>query len=799
MKENTKTEGLLNMGMNNQSRKNSLGKEKVTSTNGLLKSVLIVTLLLTFTALIVGGFWIFKNMAPQPLEVVSPSGEIVMTEDTIKGGQAVFQKYGLMDYGTVLGNGSYMGPDYTAKALKVYTESMQDFYASADYGKKYSTLVGQEKASVKDKVITEMRENRLSKNEEILHLTEAQVVGLESVESYYRDIFENGDGWGLKAGLIKESHMPDSGRKYVAEGDQIEQISHFFFWTAWLSSTERVDDTITYTNNWPFYEDAGNTMSYSAILWSGVSVTLLIFFIAVILFVHKRYRFNMVDAYTEGNYPTYDLNKNKVTVSQVKSAKFFLIVALMFFVQVMLGALLAHYYVEPDSFFGMDWIYDLLPFGTAKGYHLQLAIFWIATAWLGMGIYIAPMVGGIEPKRQGLLVDILFWALVAVVFGSMVGQWLGLNGYLGNKWFLFGHQGWEYLELGRVWQIALVAAMATWLFIVYRGIRSGLKRERDKGGLIHLLFYASIAVPAFYIFAFFIHPEGNFIMSDYWRWWVVHLWVEGIFEVFAVVVIGFLLVSMKLVTKPSVVRTLYFQITILLGSGVLGIGHHYYYNGSPEVWISIGAVFSALEIIPLTLLVYDAYDQYRMVRKGGINFPYKLTFWFLIATALWNIVGAGVTGFLINLPAINYFEHGQFLTPAHAHAAMMGVYGMFAIAVLIYSLRNVVKPEKWNDTWLKWAFWTLNIGLLGMVFINLTPIGFIQLKEAYVNGYWSSRTNDFLQLQVVQDLLLWRSVPDTIFLIGVVVIVAFCIRVMFHLRKPEYKSGDTLPDDRDQH
>ncbi|TRM11303.1 nitric-oxide reductase large subunit [Lentibacillus cibarius] len=769
--------------------------QKPTTVNGLLKSITIITLVLSFTALIVGGYWIFKNQAPRPLEVIASDGTVVMTQDSIKGGQAVFQKYGLMDYGTVLGNGSYMGPDYTAEALKVYTEGMQDYYAKKDYGTDYADLSQSEAAIIKDKVISEMRENRFNEDDNKLYVTDAQVYGINQVEAYYREVFENGDGWGLKANLIQEQDMPETNRAYVADGDQIEQISDFFFWTAWISSTNRIGDDISYTNNWPFYEDAGNTMSYSAILWSGVSITILALFVAIILYIFYKYRFGMEPAFTKDSYPTFNLSRKKVTVSQVKSAKFFLLVGVMFFVQVMLGALLAHYYTEPDSFFGIKWIYDLLPFGMAKGYHLQLAIFWIATSWLGLGIYFAPNVGGLEPKHQGKLVDILFWALVIVVGGSMVGEWLGVNGYLGNLWFLLGHQGWEYLELGRIWQIAFAIGMGIWLLIVFRGIRGGLQKERDKGGLIHLLFYASIAVPAFYFFAFFINPEMSFTMADYWRWWVVHLWVEGIFEVFAVVIIGFMLVSMKLVTKSSVIRMFYFQIILLLGTGVLGIGHHYYYNGSPEAWIAVGAVFSALEIIPLTLLVLEAYEHYKMMKTGGVKFPYKLTFWFLIATSLWNVVGAGVTGFLINLPVVNYFEHGQQLTPAHAHAAMMGVYGMFAIAVLLYSLRNIVKPEKWNDTWLKWSFWLLNIGLFGMVFVALTPIGFIQLKESFVNGYWASRTSDFLQQDVIQNLMLIRSIPDTIFIVGVVILIIFIVKVMFHLKKPSYHGGDSIPEE----
>ncbi len=767
------------------------GKPK--TKNALLKSILITVCILSFTVLLTGGFWIFKDMAPRPMEVTSKQGDVILTKQSIMGGQAVFQKYGLMDYGTVLGHGSYMGPDYTAEALKVYTEGMQDFKAEKQFGKNFSELSKDEQAVIKAKVIEEMRQNRYEANKDKLILTDAQVFGVTKVRDYYEGVFTKGDGWGLKAKLIKENDMPKSDRAWVSEGDQIKQISDFFFWTAWLSSTERKGDDITYTNNWPYYEDAGNHMSFSSVWWSGASVTLLILFVGIILFIFYRYQLGMKEAYTEGNFPRIDLRKLPVTNSQLKSGKYFVIVVALFFVQSMFGALLAHYYTEPNSFFGIKWIYDILPFNIAKGYHLQLAIFWIATAWLGMGIFIAPLVGGHEPKRQGLLVDILFWALVVLVVGSMVGQWLGANGYLGNNWFLLGHQGWEYLELGRIWQVILAAGMIIWLFIVYRGIRSGLKRETDKGGLIHLLFYSAIAVPFFYLFAFLINPGTHYTFADYWRWWIIHLWVEGIFEVFAVVVIGFLLVQMNLVTKSSTVRTLYFQLILLLGSGVIGIGHHYYYNGSSEAWIGMGAVFSALEVIPLTLLILEAYDQYKMMRDGGIDFPYKGTFWFLISVAIWNLVGAGVLGFLINLPAVSYFEHGQFLTPAHGHGSMMGVYGMFACAVLLYSLRNIVKPEKWNDKWIKFSCIMLNVGLAGMILISLLPVGFLQVKEAYNHGYAASRASSFLQQDIVQNLLTIRAIPDTIFLIGVATLLIFCIKAMFNLRKVTHKENEPLP------
>ncbi|MEF2968277.1 cbb3-type cytochrome c oxidase subunit I [Paenibacillus sp. M1] len=761
--------------------------------NSFLKGVLIFTLLISFTILIAGGFWIFKTKAPTPLEVVDGQGNVLTTQERITGGQAVFQKYGLMDYATVLGHGSYLGPDYTAQSLKIVTDAMHDVNAQASYGKPYAELSEEQRTVIFEQVKQEMKQNRYEKGTKTLVLTDGQAEGLKRVRAFYDKVFTEGDGLGIRPNLIRDDSMPENNRAYVAPGDMREQIADFFFWTAWLSGTQRPGDTITYTNNWPYFEDAGNTMSYSAMLWSGVSMTLLILILGLILYVYNRYKLHMHEAYEPGKFPVLDLHKMPVTISQVKAGKFFLIVILLFLVQAVIGGLLAHYYTEPNSFFGLDWVVDLIPFNIAKSYHLQLAILWIATAWLGMGIYVAPLVGGKEPKRQGLLVDILFWALVFLTVGSTVGQWLGVKGYLGNLWFWLGHQGWEYLELGRFWQVLLVIGMAIWLYIVFRAIRSALRKETDRGGLTHLLFYSAIAVPFFYIFAFFFSPSTSFTYADYWRWWIIHLWVEGIFEVFAVVVIGFLMVRMKLVTKDSTVRSLLFQLILLLGSGVIGIGHHYYYNGSAEIWIALGAVFSALEVIPLTLLILEAYDQYKVMRDGGHDFPYASSFRFLISTAIWNLVGAGVLGYLINLPAVSYFEHGSTLTTAHAHGSMMGVYGMFAIAVLLYTLRNIVKPEAWNDKLLRLSCWGLNIGLVGMIVVTLLPVGFMQLKQSFDFGFWSARDYSFYQDGTV-NLLLWlRMIPDTVFIVlGIFPLVYVAIRSMFHLRKPNVKEEEVF-------
>lgn len=741
--------------------------------SGLWKHGLLLILLLGFSGLILGGVAVFRSAAPTPQQAVATNGTVLFDQAAIKGGQAIYQKYGLMDYGSVLGHGAYLGPDYTADTIHIATTAMRDYHANARYGKPYGALGADEQAVVAAQVTREIRENRYDEKTGALTLTPAQVAAFDAVKAHYRQQFTAGDpARALQPGLVSEAHMPADGRAWVAAGDQIDQMSAFFFWTAWLATTNRPGLDYSYTNNWPYDLAAGNQGTLGSLFWSAASVALLLLFTAGLLYVYQRYRLRMDEAYT--TFPRFDVAAMPVTPSQRATAKFFLVAVVLLLGQALLGALLAHYYADGESFYGLP-ILNLLPFNIARGWHLQLAVFWIATAWLALGIFVAPLVSGREPRWQKHLVNLLFVALVLVVFGSMIGEWLGVQGYLGNLWWLFGYQGWEYLELGRVWQALLMVGLGIWLFIVYRGVRTGLQREHDKGGLTHLLVYSAVSIPFFYGFGFFFDPSTHITMADYWRWWVIHLWVEGMFEVFAVVVIGFLLVRLGLLTHRSTLRALYFQLSILLATGVMGTGHHYYWIGAPELWIALGAVFSALEVIPLTLLLVEAHGQYRMITQGGQTFPYRSTFWFLTAVAFWNLFGAGVLGFFINLPFVSYFEHGSWLTAAHGHAALAGVYGMLGIALLLFGMRNLVRPEKWNDRLLKIAFWGLNGGLMGMVVITIVPVGIMQLGESYLNGFWSARSFEFYRQPLVHALLWARFIPDTVFIVGGVLPLALAV------------------------
>jgi nitric oxide reductase subunit B len=745
---------------------------RIEQKSGLWKHGLLLTLLFGFTVMIVGGVMMYRSRAPIPDRVAGPDGATLFTASDIQQGQDLFRKRGLMDYGTVLGHGAYLGPDYTAEALHWMTEAMRRDKAAA-----YDTLSIGQKAAIDAEIAQELKVNRYSNG--TLAFTPGQVAGWNTIVDRYSKLVTEGQ---LERALPKGALLPvaEGGGDPARDREAGRQLAAFVTWTAWLSVAKRPEAAHSYTNNWPYDKAAGNFATAGAMMWSAVSVAALIFFLALILYFQHRYQLSAEDV--PNPVFRFDLARAPLTPSQLAAAKYFVVALALFLVQCLLGGKMAHDYADGASFFGFN-LSQYLPFNIARTWHLQLAIFWIATAWLGMGIFIAPLVSGREPKGQRALVNVLFTALVIVVVGSLAGEYMSIKGMLGKAWWWLGTQGWEYLELGRLWMLLLIAGMLIWLFIVARGLRAALKAESDRGGLTHLLLYSSTAIPVFYCFALFVNRDSHITMADYWRWWLIHLWVEGMFEVFAVVVIGFLMVRLGLVTAHSTLRATYFQLIILLGSGIIGTGHHYYWIGAPEAWMALGAVFSALEVIPLSLLMVEAYGQYKVIKAGGQEFPYKAAFWFLLATGFWNLFGAGVLGFLINLPFVSYFQHGSFLTAAHGHGALMGVYGMLAIALALFSLRNIVDPRYWKERWFMAGFWGLNAGLMGMIVITLVPVGVLQAVESFNNGFWSARSLDFYQQPIVQTLLWLRMLPDTVFIaIGALPIVAGAVYGFFHLR-----------------
>lgn len=747
-----------------------------------LKVGAVLSFIISMTVLLLGGYFAVDKVAPYPEKVVV-EGKIVATAESIMSGQNVYQKYGLMDHGSIWGHGSLRGMDFSATTLHLIGEYMRDYY-SEEKGKQYRNLLLSEKSEIDGKVIREIKENKYNPVSKTLMLSQAEAYTLVKIKKYWKDLFRKGD---REYGFFPET---------VKFEEERENIADFFFWTAWAASTNRPGENFTYTNNWPNDRSVGNTMSSDAFIWSVFSI--LAFFIVLGLVIYIIHRYKILYGEPKGVELGKELINLDLTKSQFRAAKFFLVVMLFFIMQMLMGGLLAQYTIQP-RYFCIACISDFISYSWAKTWHLQLAIFWITTSWIGASIYLAPLIGSKEPKGQGTLVNILFISIVIVAFGSLFGEVLGIKGMLGDKWFWFGHQGWEYLELGRIWQILLFIGLISWFIIVYRALKDKLiGSNKDKSGIVLFYTFSTVLVVAFFGCGLFYGRETHITIVDFWRWFVVHLWVEGVFELFGVAVIALFLTTLGLVSKKSAVKVGYLTAILVFSSSIMGTAHHYFWYGGPSYWLALGSVFSSLEIIPLILLVTRAWMEYKSVNDAGIDFPYRWPLFFLIASSFWNFLGAGVFGFIINLPIINYYEHGTYLTSNHAHTALFGVYGMLSISLLLFTWRSLVKDEYWDDRIIKLSFWGLNGGLFLMFLITLLPIGIAQTLASYRDGFWFARSSEFYNGNLVQILGQIRAIPDLIMiLLGALPLFIFLKKTYPKLKQIGFKEEEKIYKERD--
>jgi len=734
--------------------------------------VALLTFVFGFGVLGYLAYRIYADHPPVPRATVGPDGAVLFTGDDVFEGQLVFEKYGLMEYGTIFGHGAYLGPDFTADYIERAREPMRRFHA--DHAA----------ADPDARVIEDFKTNRWDASGDVLTYTPAQAAAFRQLGEHYRRWFgPAADQTGLRRPSIS--------------GNELRTLVAYFAWSAWVATANRPGLAYSYTNNWPPAPAAGNTVTADAVLWSAISLIALLGGIGATLYAFGRFR-NL--GWPEGEPgPARELvfrqpGEVRLTPAQRSTVWYFLVVAALFLLQGLCGGANAHYHAEPASFFGID-VASWFPYHLTRTWHLQLALFFVATAYLAIGIFLAPMIAGKEPGHQATLAAVLFGALVVVVGGSLVGETLSYRSVIqspSTAWWL-GAQGWEYLDLGRLWQIALTAGLALWMVIMFRGLSSAL-RGQHPGGLPWLFFYAALSIPAFYGVGMLFGPRSHFAVIDFWRFWVVHLWVEDFLEIFTTVTVAYMFVLIGMVPERTATRLIYLEIILYSVGGVVGTMHHLYFSGAPAVHMSLGAFFSAMEVVPLVLLTFEAW---RFMRLGGAKpgetvmnttderFPHKWAVMYLAAVGFWNFVGAGVFGFLINLPVVSYWEIGTQFTANHGHAAMMGVYGMLAIGFFVFVAAYFVPRDRGSERAMKWSFWCLNGGLGWMVFANLFPIGALQFYDALVNGYWHARSPEFFSGPMVR-VLEWARLPgDAVFIAGGIgPLVYLALRMVANRNRP---------------
>ncbi|HEV2233753.1 MAG TPA: cbb3-type cytochrome c oxidase subunit I [Terriglobia bacterium] len=686
----------------------------------------------------------YTGEPPIPAKVVGADGSVLFTGDEVTRGQEVFLRNGLMEYGSIFGHGAYLGPDYTADYLHRAALIAIDQYAGA----------GSDRA--KTQTIEDFKTNRYNNNTQTLTYSPAQAVAFNDLTRYYGEVFgEPSTKFGLRP-------------KAISDPEEIHQLTAFFSWSAWAASALRPGLGYSYTNNWPPEPLVDNHATADTVVWSVLSLVALLGGIGLLLAAFGRWNFLGWHG-REQNAISFRPPRDVVlTPAQRACAWFFFVMALLFLLQTLTGGATQHYRAELSNFFGID-LGSILPFNIARTWHVQLAIFWVATSFLAAGIFLTPMITGREPRGQHWLAFGLLGALAVVVFGSLAGEFAGIHGWMRQSWEWFGAQGFEYLDLGRFWQILLTVGLVFWAVILFRGLRGKLSQDH-MGNMPWLFFFAALSIPAFYAVGLLARPASHFTTTDFWRFWVVHLWVEDFLELFTTVMVAYIFVLMGVVRERVALTMIYLDLLLYSAGGIIGTMHHLYFSGEPSVHMALGAFFSAAEVIPLTLLTLEAWSFVQLGTHQGARsrtpFPHFWAVMFLASVGFWNFLGAGIFGFLINLPIISYYEIGTALTANHGHAAMMGVYGMLAVGLALFCLRYMIPEERWSDRAAKISFWSLNLGLLWMVFATLFPLGILQLYHSVSYGYFDARTLEFVTGRT-NDLLEWLRLPgDTVFIVG---------------------------------
>ncbi len=740
--------------------------------------------------------------APPITDFVDEDGQVVFAAEDIVGGQKTFFRYGLMDYGSFLGDGGMRGPDFTAEALNLTARWMNELYdepwrdSVPDDNLRQSvvrTIVQEElKENRYDPdYYTQRGESRASRYEPgAVTLTAGQVHAFSLLNEYYAQMF--GEGGEL---VGTEQFEPAN---YITNPEAIRQLTAFFFWGGWLSAAQRPGYNYSYTNNWPFDPLAGNLPHGGLVLWSVLGVLVVILGMGIMFYFYGKMdpeaEFDEQQTRMPPLATTEVVERYQPTPTQRATYKFFAVAAILFLIQILAGLLMLF------DFLGVNVFSEWLPVTVTRAWHTQISILWIAVCWFAATIWVLPLICRPEPSGQLRSVNTLFLMLAVVAVGGAAGIPLGIGGALGEggavRWF--GLQGWEYMTIGRFYHIVLYASFLLWLTIVVRGLWPAL-RQKQTWSLPNWMVYSIAGIIFMFSASFIARTDTNFVIADYWRWFTIHMWVEAFFEVFTTIVLAYFLYLMGFVTHRMAARIVYLASVLFLGSGLVGISHNFYWNAKSIETIALGGVLSSLQVAPLVLLTVTAWrfrtmpeSTFRKLReRGGSRATFGLTsaFLFLVGVNFWNFLGAGVFGFAINLPIVNYYQHGTYLTANHGHAALFGVYGNLAIAAMLFCGRWIIRPEQWNARLLRISFWSLNIGLFLMVVMDLFPVGVHQLIVAMDQGYAFARSQAFLKASTFQMFTLLRGVGVTIFTIGgVIPLVWFMVSRWFNLRTAQTSS-----------
>lgn len=421
---------------------------------------------------------------------------------------------------------------------------------------------------------------------------------------------------------------------------------------------------------------------------------------------------------------------------------FFATCMLLFTLQLIYG------FIMGFAHMGMDGLHDIIPFNAARATHTNLLVVWLLTGFMGAAYYIIPE----ETERE-----LIFPKLAYVQLGALVAVGVvAIIGFHMNWW-----EGRKFLEIPRPLDYLVVIDVLLFIFLIGGTIWKGRRYTTTSIVLfLGLLMAALLYLPGM------INTDHQ-TMDSYWRWWVVHLWVEGVWELIMGAIMSFLLIKMTGVDREIIEKWLYIIVGFTFLSGILGTGHHYYYIGTPRYWLLVGGLFGALE--PLAFLGFAIYAVV-MARKGGKNPENKMAMAWTMATAILSFVGAGFLGFAHTLPQVNIWTHGTLVTAMHGHMAFWGAYACLVLALIAYAMPKLTGRNLQDSPMNVFAFWTSNIGMTAMT----VAFGIAGIAQVYLERKMGM---DFLAVQKeVEVHFLGLVLAASLFSVGIVAYVWNFIR-----------------------
>ncbi|MDD5616511.1 MAG: cbb3-type cytochrome c oxidase subunit I [Candidatus Methanoperedens sp.] len=443
--------------------------------------------------------------------------------------------------------------------------------------------------------------------------------------------------------------------------------------------------------------------------------------------------------------------------SRAKTRKYFLAAVLLFVLQLILGI-----FLSIEFMFRGEYLFSI-PFDIYKSLHLNVMVLWLLLGFIGGLYYLLPPEVGRDIKYPRLI-DFQFWFLMIAGIGIIISELF----FTGRNWWLV--EGREYLEAGRAWDILLTLGLLTVVFNVGMTIR---ERKKEMSSPILVLAMGAVGSILMYV------PGeiwfNSLVAAEYFRWWVVHYWVEATFELIAAGAIALILLSITDVRREIIEKYLAIEVALILLTGIIGQGHHYYWIGTPQFWLFLGGLFSALEPVPLFLMVWSAYKD---LKENSKPIPNNIALYMIIAASLGNLFGAGVWGFIHTLPQINFFTHGTQITASHAHFATPGTYLFLVLGMAYIAVPELSGMMNFHQFRAKTGLWLLVIGFLNMI-TALVIAGVVQVYLQRLQG---------VSFMEVQNILLpfygWRTIAGLITLAGAL-LITYDFIILYHKRKLE--------------